>query len=135
MAMRFLGKQASVGSRSRATATGLATISWFLLQSLMPLPPVLAQAESEGLTYGQFLEEIEQGEVKAVEIDEARGIAYVTLDSDAEDAEPQEVELFSSGGNAELVSRLRANDVDVDIRDSSGSGALAWLATNSLLAL
>ncbi|PSN77223.1 cell division protein FtsH, partial [filamentous cyanobacterium CCP4] len=73
--------------------------------------------------------------VEQVDLDETRGIAYVTLEGDAEDAEPQQVALFSGERNAELIRRLRANDVDVEIRDSSGSGALAWLATNSLLAL
>ncbi|TVQ09554.1 MAG: ATP-dependent zinc metalloprotease FtsH [Leptolyngbya sp. DLM2.Bin27] len=129
------GKQASVGSRTGITATGLMTVGWVLLQTLMPLPPALAQAETEELTYGQFLQRIEQGQVESVALDEARGIAYVTLDGAAADAPPQQVALFAGERNAELIRRLRANDVDVEIRDSSGSGALAWLATNSLLAL
>ncbi|PSN15197.1 cell division protein FtsH [filamentous cyanobacterium CCT1] len=135
MSPRFFSQQKS--PRAGAAATGLVTVGWVLLQSLMPLPPALAQAgtEAEGLTYGQFLEKIEQGEVEQVDLDETRGIAYVTLEGDAEDAEPQQVALFSGERNAELIRRLRANDVDVEIRDSSGSGALAWLATNSLLAL
>ncbi|MGB3312080.1 MAG: ATP-dependent zinc metalloprotease FtsH [Nodosilinea sp.] len=134
MSLRFSGHQKSL--RAGAAATGFVTVGWVLLQSLMPLPAALAQeAETEGLSYGQFLEKIEQGEVEQVDLDETRGIAYVTLDGDPEDAEPQQVALFSGERNAELIRRLRANDVDVEIRDSSGSGALAWLATNSLLAL
>jgi cell division protease FtsH len=101
----------------------------------MPLPPALAQADSKELTYGQFLQKIEQGDVQSVELDEVRGIAYVRLDGAAEDAPPEQVALFAGERNAELIRRLRDNDVDVDIRDSSSSGALAWLATNSLLAL
>ncbi|MBE9156094.1 ATP-dependent zinc metalloprotease FtsH [Nodosilinea sp. LEGE 06152] len=135
MSLRFSGQQKSLRPRAGAAATGLVTVGWVLLQSLMPLPPALAQAESEGLSYGQFLEKIEQGEVEQVDLDETRGIAYVRLEGDAEDAEPQQVALFAGERNAELIRRLRANDVDVEIRDSSGSGALAWLATNSLLAL
>ncbi|HZG39301.1 MAG TPA: ATP-dependent zinc metalloprotease FtsH [Nodosilinea sp.] len=137
MTSRFPGKQASLRPRTGATTTGLITIGWVLLQSLMPLPPALAQAqnESEGLSYGQFLEKIEQGQVEAVELDERRGIAYVTLDGDADDAQPQQVALFAGERNAELIRRLRASEVDVEIRDSSTNGALAWLATNSLLAL
>ncbi len=135
MTMRSSGKQASVGSRAGVTATGLMTVGWVLLQSLLPLPAALAQEKTEELTYGQFLERIEQGQVEAVELDEVRGIAYVTLDGAAEDAPPEQVALFAGERNAELIRRLRANDVDVEIRDSSRSGALAWLATNSLLAL
>ncbi|MGB3202543.1 MAG: ATP-dependent zinc metalloprotease FtsH [Nodosilinea sp.] len=135
MSLRFSGQQKSVRPSAGAAATGFVTIGWVLLQSLMPLPPALAQAEAEGLSYGQFLEKIEQGEVAQVDLDETRGIAYVTLDGDPEDADPQQVALFSGERNAELIRRLRANDVDVEIRDSSSNGALAWLATNSLLAL
>jgi len=42
------------------------------------------------------------------------------------------VTLFSNDRNPELIRRLRANNVDVEIADASGNGALAWLATNSL---
>ncbi len=133
MSLRFSGQPVSM--RSSARATGLLTIGWFLLQSLMPLPAALADTDPEGLTYGQFLQKIEQGEVAQVELDEARGVAYVTLDGAVKDAPPQQVALFAGERNAELIRLLRENDVDVDIRDSSSSGALAWLATNSLLAL
>ncbi|WP_035985208.1 ATP-dependent zinc metalloprotease FtsH [Leptolyngbya sp. KIOST-1] len=133
MSLRLPGQQKS--ARAGAAATGFITLGWVLLQSLMPLPPALAQAESEGLSYGEFLERIEQGQVQQVDLDETRGIAYVRLEGDPADADPQQVVLFSGERNAELIRRLRANDVDVEIRDTAGNGALAWLATNSLLAL
>ncbi|NJL45391.1 MAG: ATP-dependent zinc metalloprotease FtsH [Leptolyngbyaceae cyanobacterium SM2_3_12] len=137
MSMRSPGKQIAVrrSRPTRASATGFLTISWFLLQSVIPLAPVLADSEPEGLSYGQFLEKIDQGQVSQVDLDEARGIAYVRLDGDAEDQPPQEVILFSGERNPELIRRLRDNQVDVEIRDTSSNGALAWLATNSLLAL
>jgi cell division protease FtsH len=138
MSMRPSG-QSVIVRRPRsfsATASGLLTLSWFLLQSLIPLPPALADAKpEEGLSYGQFLTKIDQGLVESVELDEARGIAYVTLEGAGEDQPPQQVMLFAGERNPELIRRLRANDVDVDIRDTTGNGALAWLATNSLLAL
>jgi cell division protease FtsH len=62
-------------------------------------------------------------------------MAYVTLESDAEDQPTHEVLLFAEERNPELIRTLRDNQVDVNIRDTSGSSALAWLATNSLLAL
>ena len=136
MTSRFFAKQLSLRpSRGGPTATGLMTIGWFLLQSFMPLPAALADSDPEGLSYGQFLQKIEQGQVEQVELDEARGIAYVTLEGAAADAPPEQVVLFAGERNAELIRRLRANDVDVEIRDTSSNGALAWLATNSLLAL
>lgn len=138
MSNRFLGKQVVVcrSHRTTTTTTGLLTIGWFLLQSIVPLAPALADSVAEeDLTYGQFLEKIEQGQVEQVDIDETRGIAYVRLEGDEEDAPPREVLLFAGERNPELVQRLRDNQVDVDVRDTSGSGTLAWLVTNSLLVL
>ena len=138
MSKQFSGKQGLVHRphRSRTTATGLFTIGWFLLQSLVPVTPALADAVKEDeLTYGEFLEKIDQGQVEQVDIDQERGIAYVTLEGDAEDTPPREVMLFAGDRNPELSQKLRDNQVDVGVRESSGSGALTWLATNSLLAL
>ena len=130
MTMPSLGKL-----RRSSTATGLVTIGWVLLQTLMPLPPALADADPEELTYGQFLEKIDQGQVEQVDLDEDRGVAYVRLEGDSEEDAPHQVVLFAGERNPELIRRLRNNQVDVEIRDSAGNGALTWLATNSLLAL
>jgi cell division protease FtsH len=137
MRMRSFNQSAKApgNHRTRTTATGLLTIAWFLLQSAMPIAPVLADAEPDELTYGEFLEKIEQGQVEQVDLDEERGIAYVRLEGEPEDQPPHEVVLFSGERNPELIRSLRENQVDVEIRDTSGNGALAWLATNSLLAL
>jgi cell division protease FtsH len=119
----------------KTTATGLLTIAWFLLQSAMPMAAVLADAEPEEMTYGEFLEKVDQGQVEQVDLDTERGIAYVRLEGESEEDPPHEVMLFAGERNPELIQRLRDNQVDVDIKDTSGNGALAWLATNSLLAL
>ncbi|MFZ4640566.1 MAG: ATP-dependent zinc metalloprotease FtsH [Nodosilinea sp.] len=117
-------------------ATGMLTVGWFLLQSLLPLAPVLAQTKSgENLSYGQFLEKIDQGLVQKVDLDPARGLAYVHLGSDKSDQPPHQVVLFAGDRNPELIRRLRNNHVDVEIRDSSSNSALVWLATNGLLGL
>ncbi|MBD0335708.1 MAG: ATP-dependent zinc metalloprotease FtsH [Cyanobacteria bacterium Co-bin13] len=119
-----------------ATATGLLTVGWFLLQSLLPVSVAIAQERNpEELTYGQFLEKIEQGQVEQVDLDQTRGIAYVRLEGQPEDEPAQKVTLFAGERNPELIRLLRDNDVDVEIADAGGNGALAWLATNSLLAL
>jgi len=125
----------SFSSRSGHRTPGLLTTAWLLLQLVLPAAPALADAAPEELTYGQFLEKIDQGLVEQVDLDEGRGIASVRLEGDAEDQPPHQVVLFSEERNSELIRRLNENEVDVDIVDSSSSGALAWLATNSLLAL
>lgn len=118
-------------------ATGLITLLWFGCQSFLPLSTALADAnpEKEQLTYGRLLEKIDQGLVEKVDLDQTRGLAYVRLEGDASDQPPHQVMLFASDRNSELIRRLRQNDVDVDMRDSSNNSALAWLATNSLLGL
>jgi len=139
MSKQFSGQQGSIRRlhSAKTRAAGLLTLGWFLLQSLMPIPPALADSatEEEELTYGEFLEKIDQGLVEQVDIDQERGIAYVILEGDTEEDAPREVMLFTGDRNPELSQKLRDNQVDVGVRESSGSGALAWLATNSLLAL
>jgi cell division protease FtsH len=120
---------------AQVTASGLLTTTWFLMQSLAALPPVLAQTEEEDqLTYGEFLELVDSGQVEQVDIDPNTNTADVVLRSDGEDDPPQEVVLFEGdAGNPELIQRLRAQDVDVEIEPEGGGNAFAWIATNTLL--
>lgn len=137
MKMHATRKLNPLGPRSATgAATGLLTVGWFLLQGLLPISSAIAQEQkTDELTYGQLLQKIEQGQVEQVELDEARGLAYVRLDGQPEDEPAQRVKLFAGERNPELIRALRENEVDVEIADSAGNGAFAWLATNSLLAL
>jgi cell division protease FtsH len=120
---------------AQVTTSGLLTTTWFLIQSLAALPPVLAQTEDEDqLTYGEFLELVDSGQVEQVDIDPNTNTADVVLKSDGEDDPPQEVVLFEGdANNPELIQRLRAQDVDVEVEPEGGGNALAWIATNTLL--
>ncbi|MGF1521619.1 MAG: ATP-dependent zinc metalloprotease FtsH [Leptolyngbyaceae cyanobacterium] len=133
-----LRQRRSLRRAFQMTASGLLTTSWFLIQSVAALPPALAQAEDEGkLSYGEFLEKVEEGEVERVDIDPNRGIARVTLEGAAEDADPLEVTLFisDSRNNPDFVQRLRENGVDVEIRQQGNGVDYAWIAINILLVL
>ena len=120
---------------AQVTASGLLTTTWFLMQSLAALPPVLAQTEEDDqLTYGEFLELVDSGQVEQVDIDPNTNTADVVLKSDTEEDPPQEVVLFEGdANNPELIQRLRAQDVDVEIEPEGGSNAFAWIATNTLV--
>ncbi|MEM6715714.1 MAG: ATP-dependent metallopeptidase FtsH/Yme1/Tma family protein, partial [Cyanobacteria bacterium P01_C01_bin.147] len=120
---------------AKVAASGLLTTTWFVMQSFASLPPVLAQTEDDNeLTYGEFLELVDSGQVDQVDIDPNRNTAEVTLKSDGEETPPQEVILFEGdANNPELIQRLRAQDVDVEIEPEGGGNALAWIATNTLL--
>ena len=122
---------------ARRAATGALTTSWFLLQSLVGTVPVLAQAEDKTqLSYGEFLEKVEEGQVKQVDIDPTRGRAEVKLNTDAENTPPRQVILFTGDGrNPELIQRLRAQGVDVEIKPEGNAGAFAWVITNTLIIL
>ena len=131
-----LRQQSSLRRTAQMAASGLLTTTWFLMQSLIALPPALAQTEEEDdqLSYGEFLELVDSGQVAQVDIDPDRGRAEVILKDAAEDDPPQEVLLFQGdGSNPELVQRLRAQDVDVEIEPEGGGNAFAWIATNTLV--
>jgi len=128
-----------VSSRRAAqmAASGLLTTGWFLLQSLGSLPPALAQTEEDDqLTYGEFLEKVDAGQVEQVDIDRDRGRAEVVLKGDTEEDAPREVILFEGDGrNPELFQRLQEQDVDVNVQPEGSGGAFAWIATNTLLVM
>ena len=131
-----LRQQSSLRRTAQMAASGLLTTTWFLMQSLTALPPALAQTEEEDdqLSYGDFLELVDSGQVAQVDIDPDRGRAEVILKDAAADEPPQEVLLFQGdGSNPELVQRLRAQDVDVEIQPEGSGYAFAWIATNTLV--
>jgi cell division protease FtsH len=127
----------SLSSRTKGAASaGLLTVGWFLLQSLLPTPPALAQtteSEENQLSYSEFIEQIESGQVEQVELDPTRQMAEVTLANQEEDAQPLEVQLFNN--DREVVERLRANNVEFEVASTADNGALTWLATHALLVL
>ena len=121
---------------AQVATSGLLTTAWFLMQSLVALPPALAQSEEEDdqLSYGEFLELVDTGQVEQVDINPDRGRAQVTLRSDGEDDPPQEVILFEDDvRNPELIQRLRAQNVDVEVQPEGNGSAFAWIATNTLI--
>ncbi|MGB3496232.1 MAG: ATP-dependent zinc metalloprotease FtsH [Elainellaceae cyanobacterium] len=119
-----------------AAATGLVTLSWMVFQSLVIAPAGLAQSseEDQPLTYSELLSDIEDGRVSRVEIDPSTNIARVALNDQAEDAEPEEVQLFE-GENLELIERARENGIELEVKPSADTTAIAWLVTNTLIAV
>lgn len=128
-----LRQQSSVRRTAQVAASGLLTTTWFLIQGLVGFPPAIAQTEEdEQLSYGEFLELVDEGRVDQVDIDPDRGRAEVRLKDAPEEAQPQEVTLFQ-GRNPELIQRLRAQDVDVEIKPEGNGSNIAWVATNALV--
>ena len=134
-----LSVKKSVRRSIRATAaTGVMTLLLTVMQGLIPVSPVLAQDASEtedDLSYSELLEELDAGQVSRLEIDPARGVARVDFVDQEEDAPSEEVLLFMGDRNAELVERARANDVELEVKPSADTTAIAWLITQTMIAL
>lgn len=129
-------QQSSFRRTTQLAASGLLTTTWFLMQSLLAAPAVMAQTEEDEnqLSYGEFLELVDSGQVDQVDIDPDSGRAEVVLEGAAEDAPPKEVILFEGDSrNPELIQRLRQQDVDVEIQPVGSGNAFAWIATNTLV--
>ena len=64
-------QQSPLQRSAKLAASGLLTTTWFLMQSLVALPPAIAQTEAEDdqLSYGEFLELVDSGQVDQVDID------------------------------------------------------------------
>ena len=93
--------------------------------------------DTNSLSYSQFLKEIDDNNVKKVEVDTALRRAKVTLKGQNDDKPVvKTVTLFEPDHNVELVSKLRriaAEGVVVDIQSSKDHSATLGLITNLLI--
>ncbi|MDX2216652.1 MAG: ATP-dependent zinc metalloprotease FtsH [Oculatellaceae cyanobacterium bins.114] len=125
--------------KTSPVAMGAVTALWMMLQTVLVSAPAVAQtssspARNNSLTYTELLDRIESGQVSKIEIDPVRSVAEVYLKDQPRNAQPQEVTLFTEDRNPELVEAARQNDVDLGVRPSASSGAIAWFVTHALLA-
>ncbi|MGB3571990.1 MAG: ATP-dependent zinc metalloprotease FtsH, partial [Phormidesmis sp.] len=94
-----------------------------------------AEGEENALQYGELLTKIDNGEVSEVELDQVNGIAYVTLNTDAEDDRPHEVKIFVNDRNLDLQERLNANDINWDVSRNPDRGTITSLITTGILVM
>ncbi|NEO26189.1 MAG: ATP-dependent zinc metalloprotease FtsH [Kamptonema sp. SIO4C4] len=83
------------------------------------------EEESNKLSYTELLEEVEAGQVSKVEIDPATGMAKVTIKGQEE---TQSVKIFDQ--NPELIEKIRAHDVDFDVKPTQDNSATWGLIVN-----
>ena len=110
----------------------LAT-SWMLVQSAFLATPSWAQSQAKSLSYSQFLEKIEQGEVKKVQIDPRTNIAQVEIIGDNGETVQREVRLFDQNG--ELIAELRNSQIPLDVTDSQNNAETVGIIANGVLIL
>ncbi|HAC64624.1 MAG TPA: cell division protein FtsH [Cyanothece sp. UBA12306] len=108
--------------------------SWMLIQSLLIATPSWGQnnkePKNEEITYSQLLRKIESGQVSKVQIDPKLQKAKVTFKNQEKKEAPEEVPIFNSQFNRELITKLRDNDIPVEIRPSADNSAAIGLVTN-----
>lgn len=97
----------------------LAT-GWMVLQSAFFASPTVAQDNGKKLNYSQFLEKVDQGEVREVEIDSRTNIAVVEYVDESGTTVTEEVQLLND--HSQIITRLRDQNVPLAI-DSSGDNA------------
>ncbi|BAZ21516.1 cell division protein FtsH [Kalymmatonema gypsitolerans NIES-4073] len=113
----------------RAAFTGALAAGLIMLPGMLGGTPALAQkVERESLSYGELIRKTENKEVKRVELDETDQVARVYLKGQKQDAQPIQVRLLEQ--NAELISRLKENNVDFEEVSSANGRAAVGLLIN-----
>jgi cell division protease FtsH len=123
----FSSRRSPRPSRRRLSLRALAA-SWAIAQVCLAGDPALGQTRSseKELSYGEFIENIEEGDVKSVELDPALQVARVRLNDSKESDAPYKVLLFED--DPTLIELLRKNNVDVSSNPTpDNSAAVAML--------
>ena len=117
---------------NKSQLLGRLAAGWMIFQTLFLATPVLAQQKSKNsLSYSEFLEKLNEDEVSKVEFDETTNRANVTLKGQPEDEAPKEVVLFEQ--NQDLIPKIRAKDVDFQIKTSLDRSTTVGVLINLLL--
>jgi cell division protease FtsH len=106
---------------------------WLIAQTLLVGNPTLAAGQKNVLTYSELLQNIDRGQVTKVEIDPTTDRARVYLKDRDEKDPPKQVDLFRQ--NPELIEKIRAKNIELNIQPSADNSAAVSLAVNLLLLL
>ena len=132
----FSSRRSRRAPQVRPSLRSLAA-SWALAQVLLTGAPALGQARPAGdrdLSYGAFIEQIESGNVKSVEIDPALQVARVRTGDLDENEPPYTVTLFAE--NPQLIELLRDKDIEVESNPTpDNSAAVAMLGHLLVIAI
>ena len=91
---------------------------WMIVQTLLLTTPVFAQQKPQNeLSYSQFLEQLDKGEIAEVELDKTTNKAKVVLKGQDPNDPPKEVVLFNQ--NQDLVPKILAKKDEVEFSVTS----------------
>ena len=128
------------GSRNKAltkrqltgkkTITSTVAASWLILQSMFGGPALAQREDPNVMSYGELLENIDDGNVTRIELDPVQQQARVQLKEQKPNEPPREVMLLEQ--NPELIEKSRANKVQLEVNSSTDNTAAVGLLANLL---
>ncbi|MDJ0680934.1 MAG: ATP-dependent zinc metalloprotease FtsH [Xenococcaceae cyanobacterium MO_167.B52] len=102
-----------------------------ILQTVLLGTPALAQKNPSSLSYSEFIEKLERGEVSKVELDQTNNRAKVTLKNQPEGQESKNVLLFEK--DPDLIVKIRDSVPDFAPKTSIDRSATAGLLINLMV--
>ena len=118
--------------RKRAISLGRLAAGWMILQTCFLATPVLAQQKAENrLSYSKLLENLKNDQVTKVEIDKTTNKAKVVLKGQSSESSSKEVLLFES--NQDLITKIRAKNVDFSIKSSIDHSTTVGILLNLMV--
>ncbi len=117
--------------KSKFTSLGRLAAGWMILQTVLLGTPALAQKNPSSLSYSEFIEKLERGEVSKVELDQTNNRAKVTLKNQPEGQESKNVLLFEK--DPDLIVKIRDSVPDFAPKTSIDRSATAGLLINLMV--
>ncbi|MDJ0647260.1 MAG: ATP-dependent zinc metalloprotease FtsH [Xenococcaceae cyanobacterium MO_188.B19] len=102
-----------------------------ILQTVLLGTPALAQKNPSSLSYSEFIEKLERGEVSKVELDQTNHRAKVTLTDQPEGESSKNVLLFEK--DPDLIIKIRNSVPNFDPKTSLDRSATAGLLINLMV--
>ena len=121
----------SAKPKNKLASLGRLAAGWMILQTVLLATPVLAEKEPSSLSYGEFLQKLEQGEVSKVELDETNKRAKVTLKQQPEAEAKKNVLIFER--NPGLASKITKSGAELQVKTSIDRSATASILINLLV--
>jgi cell division protease FtsH len=111
-------------------------VGFFLWQSSFATPPANMankNAASTRMTYGRFLEYLDASRVVSVDLyDEGRTAIVEAVDSEL-DNRVQRLRVDLPGNSPELISRLRKENINLDVHPTRNDGTAVWSLLGNLI--
>ncbi len=121
----------SAKPKSKFGSLGRLAAGWMILQTVLLGTPALAQKNPSSLSYSEFIEKLERGEVSKVELDQTNHRAKVTLTDQPEGESSKNVLLFEK--DPDLIIKIRNSVPNFDPKTSLDRSATAGLLINLMV--